>query len=467
MRGLHLDSPPSWLRWPRRTARLRLTAVYGGLFLVSGAALLADHLHPVRPSRRHYDLRCPVSAVATVSSPGRFQPTSSCTSCSSGLSHGKHVGQAASAPDRARLLVNSGIALAIVAVLALLLGWLVAGRVLRPIRTITATARRISATNLHERLALQHADEEFKHLADTLDDLFARLEAAFEAQRHFVANASHELRTPLTAERTLLQVALDDPATPETGGPPARNARLQRRAKDTSSKPSSPLPAAKADSTTGNEPTWRTSADTVLPRPTIDANVSGCASRPTSAPAPRRRPQTHRTPRRQPRRQRRQPQRRRRARPYLHRHHRRQSGPLSDQHRTGHPARAKSTGSSNPSNDSTRRRPTTRTVTGSASPSSTPSLSPTTPRSPPIPLPNGGLSVNVTFFPISSPGSDPTGTKETTPSAATGGELPAGSGPAAHRSNRRTRSDLEPEGRRRVRRAGSFSGLQPGSGDIE
>jgi signal transduction histidine kinase len=115
--------------------------------------------------------------------------------------------------DRHDLLVDFAIALAIVAVLALLLGWFFAGRMLRPVRTITATARRISASNLNERLALDDADEEFKELGDTLDDLFARLEAAFDAQQHFVANASHELRTPLTAERTLLQVALDDPHT--------------------------------------------------------------------------------------------------------------------------------------------------------------------------------------------------------------------------------------------------------------
>ena len=117
------------------------------------------------------------------------------------------------ATDSHQLLVNSGIALAIVAVLALLAGWLVAGRMLRPIRTITRTARRISSTSLHERLALDGPEDELKELGDTLDGLFARLEVAFEAQRHFVANASHELRTPLTAERTLLQVALDDPGT--------------------------------------------------------------------------------------------------------------------------------------------------------------------------------------------------------------------------------------------------------------
>ena len=129
------------------------------------------------------------------------------------LAQAGSVQAAQRAADSHQLLVNSGIALAIVAVLALLAGWLVAGRMLRPIRTITRTARRISSTSLHERLALDGPQDELKELGDTLDDLFARLEAAFDAQRHFVANASHELRTPLTAERTLLQVALDDPDT--------------------------------------------------------------------------------------------------------------------------------------------------------------------------------------------------------------------------------------------------------------
>jgi signal transduction histidine kinase len=96
-------------------------------------------------------------------------------------------------------------------VLALGLGWLLAGRVLRPLRTITATARDISAGNLDQRLAIDGPDDEFRQLGDTLDGLFGRLEASFGAQRHFVANASHELRTPLTAEKTVLQVALADP----------------------------------------------------------------------------------------------------------------------------------------------------------------------------------------------------------------------------------------------------------------
>ena len=136
------------------------------------------------------------------------------------------------AVDSHQLLVNSGIALAIVAVLALLAGWLVAGRMLRPIRTITRTARRISSTSLHERLALAGPQDELKELGDTLDDLFGRLDAAFEAQRHFVANASHELRTPLTAERNLLQVALDDPDTTiaDLAIHRHRSSRLERRA---------------------------------------------------------------------------------------------------------------------------------------------------------------------------------------------------------------------------------------------
>jgi len=102
-------------------------------------------------------------------------------------------------------------ALAVLVLLSVAFGWLLAGRLLRPVRVIAATARDISASNLSRRLRLGRGDDEFAMLGETLNDLFARLEASFQAQRHFVANASHELRTPLTAERTLLQVALADP----------------------------------------------------------------------------------------------------------------------------------------------------------------------------------------------------------------------------------------------------------------
>ncbi|MGH3165657.1 MAG: sensor histidine kinase [Trebonia sp.] len=106
-------------------------------------------------------------------------------------------------------------AVAIMAVFSLALGWVIAGRFVRPLRAIITTSRDISATNLNRRLGLRsgprgHGDE-FAELGETLDEVFARLEASFESQRHFIANASHELRTPLSAGRALLQVAVADP----------------------------------------------------------------------------------------------------------------------------------------------------------------------------------------------------------------------------------------------------------------
>ena len=271
--------PPSWLRLPRRTARLRLTALYGGLFLLSGIALLAinyalferatQYRVPRLPKVPHaaaiQSLRLPVKPAgysqpqgATVQVLPRApqltqaqhelgqaqlelgkagprlvfglpnqlaQVQRQITQAQHQLGQDQHqlaeavhqlaqVGPAQAAQraaDSHQLLVNSGIALAIVAVLAVLAGWIVAGRMLGPIRTITRTARRISSTNLHERLALEGPQDELKELGDTLDDLFGRLDAAFDAQRQFVANASHELRAPLTRQRALIQVALADP----------------------------------------------------------------------------------------------------------------------------------------------------------------------------------------------------------------------------------------------------------------
>ncbi len=276
-------APPSWLRLPRRTARLRLAALYGGLFLLSGVALVAvtyvlferateyraPHLPtiPHTPALQHLQLPFAKPPIArgqsvVVQHPhplaqayqelgqarqelvkarprlivgvptllGRVQQqvtqaqhqlaqdqrqlADAVRQLADAVRQLTQVGsvQAAQrAADSHELLVNSAIALAIVAVLALLAGWFVAGRMLRPIRTITRTARRISSTSLHERLALDGPQDELKELGDTLDDLFGRLDAAFEAQRQFVANASHELRAPLTRQRALIQVALADP----------------------------------------------------------------------------------------------------------------------------------------------------------------------------------------------------------------------------------------------------------------
>ncbi len=90
-------------------------------------------------------------------------------------------------------------------------GWLVAGRVLAPIRTMTADVRDVSAASLHRRLVLDGPDDELDELGATFNDLLERLERSFDAQRQFVANASHELRTPRARQRTVLQVAIADP----------------------------------------------------------------------------------------------------------------------------------------------------------------------------------------------------------------------------------------------------------------
>jgi signal transduction histidine kinase len=212
-----LRPPASWLRLPRRTARLRLTLLYTGLFLVSGAAMLAITNILARTTGLFSYAQPP--SCTTVGGQRQCQGSQHLifSRRQGELLH--LTGQAAvlQAADLRHLLVLSAITLAIMTVASVALGWVVAGRVLRPLRTIITAARDISASNLHQRLAVAGPDDEFKRLGDTLDELFGRLAGAFEAQRHFVANASHELRTPLALEQTLLEVALRDPdASAET-----------------------------------------------------------------------------------------------------------------------------------------------------------------------------------------------------------------------------------------------------------
>jgi signal transduction histidine kinase len=102
-------------------------------------------------------------------------------------------------------------ALAVAAAVSVGLGWLIAGRMLRPLQEIAVAAQRASASTLHERIAMEGPDDELRKLADTFDAMLARLEAAFDAQRTFVADASHELRTPLAIMRTEVDVTLADP----------------------------------------------------------------------------------------------------------------------------------------------------------------------------------------------------------------------------------------------------------------
>jgi signal transduction histidine kinase len=184
---------------PRPSVRWRLTLLYSLVFLICGAALLAI-TYWLFANFAYSPPKEPFNPVMV-----QLQ-----TAMSVVRSNGLH-----------RLQLYSGIALAIMALVSIVLGWLVAGRVLAPLRTITATADRISDANLHERLGMSGPRDELRLLADTIDRLLARLEAAFEAQQRFVANASHELRTPLAMMRTTLDVAIAKP-----GGAPVQTREL-------------------------------------------------------------------------------------------------------------------------------------------------------------------------------------------------------------------------------------------------
>jgi signal transduction histidine kinase len=203
--------PPRWSVLPRRTVRLRLTAMYGVLFLVSGAVLLAI-ASGVAVSRSSVEAARspqgpPLSPLARAQAQVqqlKQQLAMQSAQVNQGVSH--------------NLFIGSAVALGIMTVLSVLLGWIIAGRVLRPLREMTAATQRISADSLDERLAMPGPDDELKELGDTIDGLLERLEAAFAAQRRFVANASHELRTPLTTMRASLDVAVakPDPVPPQT-----------------------------------------------------------------------------------------------------------------------------------------------------------------------------------------------------------------------------------------------------------
>jgi signal transduction histidine kinase len=218
MRVQRLPVRPTRLRLPGGTVRVRLTVLYGILFFVSGAVLLAiaSSVAVVR-SGSSQEVPAPNQALpgsALAQAQARIQVLQA------QLQHLQS--QTASQPGQDRLsrnlLIASLIALAIMTVISVALGWLVAGRALRPVREMTAAAQRISEDSLHERLALRGPTDELKELGDTIDGLLERLEVAFNAQRRFVANASHELRTPLTTMRAAIDVALakPEPAPPQT-----------------------------------------------------------------------------------------------------------------------------------------------------------------------------------------------------------------------------------------------------------
>ena len=176
---------------PRPTVRLKMTLLYAGVFFVASALLLSVSYVLVRNN---------------LTNPGNI----------SDLPHDNWSYNVAAQHEIAtdalrRLRTQYAMALLAMTGLSVLLGWGVAGRVLRPLQRITATAQRASQDNLGERIALEGPRDELKELADTFDGMLERLSGAFASQRRFVANASHELRTPLTVIRTELEVALADP----------------------------------------------------------------------------------------------------------------------------------------------------------------------------------------------------------------------------------------------------------------
>jgi signal transduction histidine kinase len=202
------------VRHPRTTVRSRLALLCGSVFLASGIALLAITYVLVDDAIRRLVKPKPLNGYLiqkTKLSRLRLPPNQMKAAAERLASVESHLVWAQRTVDLHSLFLGSSIAVGAMTVVSALLGWLVAGRILRPLRTITSTARHISEESLDQRLALQGPPDELKDLGDVIDGLLERLQSAFEAQRHFVANAAHELRAPLTLERAMLQVTLADP----------------------------------------------------------------------------------------------------------------------------------------------------------------------------------------------------------------------------------------------------------------
>ncbi len=206
----------------RSSIRLRLTLLYGGLFLLAGTALLGLTYGLVRANfsvPAQVAVRTSTVGGVMVVSPGAPPTGTKEQVIPNGLAVPpdavvKAYVRGVEAAAYRQLLMWSGLALAVMAMVSLWLGWVVAGRVLRPLQSVTAAAKRLSGQNLHrERIAMAGPQNELKELADTFDDMLQRLDTAFSSQRRFVANASHELRTPLAIVRTEVDVGLADPGT--------------------------------------------------------------------------------------------------------------------------------------------------------------------------------------------------------------------------------------------------------------
>ncbi|MEV6651498.1 HAMP domain-containing sensor histidine kinase [Streptomyces sp. NPDC051219] len=207
--------PESTFPWLRPTIRIRLTLLYGGMFLIAGILLLSI-IYLLAAQALHVGSAPPFKIVD-----GNPKVTSAtCPGIVGELSIDEFNAAMSACVDHQRqralddLLSRSLLTLLGLSVIAFAFGYAMAGRVLSPLGKITRTARRVAGTDLTRRIELDGPDDELKELADTFDDMLDRLERAFTAQQRFVGNASHELRTPLAINRTLLEVHLSDPGAP-------------------------------------------------------------------------------------------------------------------------------------------------------------------------------------------------------------------------------------------------------------
>jgi signal transduction histidine kinase len=197
----------------RPTIRIRLTVLYGGMFLIAGVVLLWI-IYLLAAGALHEGNELPFKLITGYLAP----TTNTCQLPPSGSTNDEFTRAIGACMQAQRelalnnLLKRSLLALIGLAVVAFAVGYVMAGRVLSPLGRITRTARGVVSSDLKQRIHMEGPDDELKELADTFDDMLERLERSFDAQRRFVANASHELRTPLAINRTLLEVQLSDPA---------------------------------------------------------------------------------------------------------------------------------------------------------------------------------------------------------------------------------------------------------------
>ena len=207
-------------RHRRLSARARLTLLYTSLFATGGGVLVAatyallSHNLRSTPSKSTTtpDPTALAQCVAGASAKGGLSADAK-AKCGALYAQGINAGaQAQRSTTLAHLLTYSLITLAAVTVVAAIAGWVISGRILRPVHQLTAAARAASEQDLSQRLALAGPRDELRELADTFDDMLDRLDRAFTSQRQFIANASHELRTPLTVMRTSIDVVLAKPA---------------------------------------------------------------------------------------------------------------------------------------------------------------------------------------------------------------------------------------------------------------